>query len=71
MQAQTNGIRNLIMKEYLDQLIPLPMRSIQEEIAKGVSARMNEAQAIYKKAELDLNSAKRRIEAMLLGEVVV
>lgn len=68
MQAQTNGIRNLIMQEYLDQLIPIPSKVNQKRIATEILRRMDSARRLHAEAQTELESAKRRIEAMLLGE---
>jgi type I restriction enzyme, S subunit len=68
MQAQTNGIRNLIMQEYLDQLIPIPSKVNQMRIATEILRRMDSASRLHTEAKTELESAKRRIEAMLLGQ---
>lgn len=52
-------------------LIPVVDSLIQEKIVNEANRRMIEAESLRSKAELELKAAKRRIEAMLLGEVIV
>lgn len=70
MQAQTNGIRNLIMNEYFGQLIPIPDSQAQQRICKVVTDLMETAQALRVEAVLTLESSKLRIEASLLGDAL-
>ena len=37
MQSQTNGIRNLIMREYFNLPIPLPPLDVQQQIAAHIN----------------------------------
>ncbi len=67
MQSQTNGIRNLIMKEYLSQKIPLPNLEIQKEIASKIYAMRNEAKNLQENAKALLESTKKEIELMIIG----
>lgn len=48
--------------------IPLPDISIQQELVEHIKAIRQEAKRLRQQAEVELASAKRRIEAMLLGE---
>lgn len=68
MQSQTNGIRNLIMKEYLNIQIPLPPLEKQIEIANHISALRTQAKHLRLQAEIEFNSAKQTVEKMILGE---
>ncbi len=68
MQSQTNGIRNLIMSEYLHQLIPLPLRSKQEEIAEHVADIRARAKSLQLEAAQEIEEAKAKVERMILGE---
>ena len=52
-------------------MIPVVDSVLQEKIVGEANRRMIEAERLRSKAESELNSAKRRIEAMLLGEVTV
>lgn len=74
MQSQTNGIRNLIMREYFNQAIPLPFmedpqKSLkkQAEIAQHIHSLNVQAQVLQEKATLVLAEAKRQIERMIIG----
>jgi len=46
MQSQTNGIRNLIISDYLNQIIPLPPLGKQKEIANHISEIRAQAQKL-------------------------
>lgn len=67
MQSQTNGIRNLIIKEYLNQKIPLPPLAKQQEIADRITAIRNQAKQLQAEAKAGLEKAKAEIEAIILG----
>ncbi len=67
MQSQTNGIRNLIMREYWNQEIPIPSPEKQKEIATQFFNLKNEAQELFKNAELDFQQAKKEIEHLILN----
>ena len=60
-RLQTEDIENLLIPE-VDEVL-------QGEICAEAERRMIEADRLRQKAELELEKAKRRIEAMLLGEV--
>lgn len=68
MQAQTNGIRNLIVEEFLDQEIPLPKKEIQINIRDQILEQINRAKQLQQHAIKDLETAKHMIERMILGE---
>lgn len=51
--------------------IPVPPPEVQEQLAKHIESMRQEAQRIRSNALAELNATKRRIEAMLLGEVTV
>jgi len=67
MQSQTNGIRNLILNEYLNLPIPLPPLSKQKEIAEYITAIRLQAQKLKDKTKEVLDRAGREIENILLN----
>ncbi len=66
MQSQTNGIRNLIMSNYLNQEIPLPPIEKQNEIAEHITQLRNKAKQLQKEAVTELEKAKQEVEKMIL-----
>ena len=75
MQSQTNGIRNLIMSTYLNQNIVIPISENgiidiqkQTEIANRITAIREEAKKLQLEAINILETAKRDIEQMILGD---
>ena len=68
MQSQTNGIRNLIMRDYFNQIIPIPPVEKQTEIANHITNIRSKAKALQQQAKADLEQAKKEVEAMILGE---
>ena len=68
MQSQTNGLRNLILKEYFNQLIPLPPLEKQREISDKIAAIRAEAKRLEQEGEEILQSARQQVEEMILGE---
>lgn len=66
-----NTLPRLQTEDIEDLLIPVVDSDIQEKIVNEANRRMIEAENLRSKAELALKAAKRRIEAMLLGEVTV
>jgi hypothetical protein len=50
--------------------VPLPPLAKQKEIQRVVEGIRHQASSLRKQAETELENAKRRIEAMLLGELV-
>ena len=69
MQSQTNGIRNLIMRDYFNQTIPLPPIKKQTEIASHITSIRNQAKQLQQQAREELEQAKKEAEAMILGEL--
>ena len=67
MQSQTNGIRNLIMSNYFNQIIPLPPLDKQEEIAEHISGIREKAQMLKDKTAELLKEASKEIENILLN----
>ena len=75
MQSQTNGIRNLIMKEYLQQPIIVPITEFgdidinkQIEIADHIANIRLKAKQLQQEAKDTLEKAKLEVEKMILGE---
>ncbi|MFN3851677.1 MAG: restriction endonuclease subunit S [Spirosomataceae bacterium] len=68
MQSQTNGIRNLIMHEYLSIPVSLPPIEIQNEIAEHIRVIREKAKALENEAKELLETAKAEVERMILGE---
>lgn len=66
MQSQTNGIRNLIMGEYLGQSIVLPPMKKQKEIGLEANRRRFEAQRLAQEANSVLEEARNKVEEMIL-----
>lgn len=66
MQNQTNGIRNLIMNEYLNQIILVPNNHI--EIGKHIMCLKEKAKQCEDEAQQCIDSARSRIEQIILGE---
>lgn len=67
MQSQTNGIRNLILNEYLNLPIPVPTLDKQKEIAKHITGIRQQAQQLNDKTKELLKKASEEIEEILLG----
>jgi len=67
MQSQTNGIRNLIMREYFNIQAPLPPLEKQTEIADHIRAIRAKAKQLQHEAKAELEQAKSVIEKMILG----
>ena len=74
MQSQTNGIKNLIMSTYLNQNIVIPISENgiidiqkQTEIANRITAIREEAKKLQLEAINTLETAKKNIEQMILG----
>ena len=68
MQSQTNGIRNLILNEYFSLPIPLPPTEKQREIALHISEMRKKAKHLQMEAVNILESAKQKVEQLILGE---
>ena len=67
MQSQTNGIRNLIMKEYYDQIIVIPPLQKQQEIVNHISSIRQQAKALQEEGKAILEQAKKEVEQIILG----
>ena len=74
MQSQTNGIRNLIMKEYLQQPIIVPITEFgdidinkQIEIADHIANIRLKAKQLQQEAKDTLEKAKIEVEKIILG----
>src|SRR5690606_27594279 len=67
MQAQTHGIRNLKLAEYLIQPIPDAPYKVQQTVAAGVARRRAEARRLRAEAEQLWEQARADFEAALLG----
>ena len=68
MQSYTNGIRNLIMKEYFDMPIILPTMEVQQEIVDYIDSIQMTAKKLQKEAKNELKLAKEEVEKMILGD---
>lgn len=68
MQSQTNGIRNLIMQEYFDQIIVVPPLQKQQEIVNRIISMRQQAESLQQEGKEILEHAKRKVEAMIIGE---
>lgn len=68
MQTQTNGIRNLIMKEYLNLGIILPKMDKQKVIVKEILRKRKQASEIEKQADSIIEKANLQVKKLLLGE---
>jgi restriction endonuclease S subunit len=67
MQSQTNGIRNLILKEYFNLPIPIPPLDKQKEIAKHITNIRQQALQLREKTKEALQKASKEIEDILLN----
>ncbi|WP_185147143.1 restriction endonuclease subunit S [Chryseobacterium sp. KBW03] len=74
MQSQTNGIRNLIMRSYLEQNIVLPVDKKgnidlekQERIAEHIQNIRSKARNLQIEANEELEKAKQQIENIILN----
>jgi type I restriction enzyme S subunit len=67
MQAQTHGIRNLKLDEYLPQPIPIPGTKEQEKIIVEVTRRREDARRLRDEAQTLWDDARRLFEDALLG----
>jgi len=65
MQSQTNGIKNLIMKEFFAQEIPLPTLKEQQSIVEFAIKSAKNSQSLIKEAENETEKSLREIEATL------
>lgn len=67
MQSQTNGIRNLIIKEFLEQTIIEPPLAKQQEIADHIFAIRQQAKTLQAEGKAILENAKKEVEKMIIG----
>lgn len=67
MQSQTNGIRNLIMREYWNQQIVLPDTAEQQKISEKYFELKIKAQTLLKEADSEFQTSKEQIHALLLN----
>ena len=67
MQSQTNGIRNLIMREYWNQSIILPEKTKQKEIADTIYKMRAEAKKTEIEALQGFEQTKKEIEKLILA----
>lgn len=67
MQSQTNGIRNLIIKEYLEQKVVVPSLEKQQEISNHIAEMRLMAKRLQEEGESILENAKKEVEQMILG----
>lgn len=68
MQSQTNGIRNLILDEFLSQPIVVPPLEKQIEIANHIYELRQQAKTLQEEGKDILEQAKREVERMIIGE---
>lgn len=67
MQSQTNGIKNLIIKEYFEQAIVEPPLAKQQEIANHIYAIRQQAKQLQEEGKAILENAKKEVERMIIG----
>ena len=67
MQSQTNGIRNLIVKEFLEQTVIEPSLAKQQEIANHIYAIRQQAKRLQEEGKAILENAKKEVEQMIIG----
>ena len=65
MQSQTNGIRNLIMKEFFAQEIPLPPMEKQKEIIETISKLFSDAKKNINESETLNSNLQTEIEDIM------
>lgn len=68
LQSQTNGIRNLMIHRYLSLPVSLPTLAKQADIVAEITDLQNEAIALRAKAQHVLDTAKREVEKVILGD---
>ena len=68
LQSQTNGIRNLMIHRYLDLPVSLPPTDDQAKIVVEVQSLQSQATALRQQALQKLDTAKARVEQMILGD---
>lgn len=68
MQSQTNGIRNLIIKEFLDQNVVVPPIEKQRDIAAYIAKIRCKAKTLQEEGKAILENAKKEVEQMIIGK---
>ncbi len=68
MQSQTNGIRNLILDEFLSQPIVVPSPEKQQKIVDNVYAMREKAKSLQEEGKRILDLAKQEVERMIIEE---
>lgn len=68
MQSQTNGIRNLIIDEFLSQTVVVPLPQKQQEIVDYITDIRNKAKVLQQDGKNILENAKLNVERMIIGE---
>lgn len=66
MQSQTNGIRNLILDEFLSQPIVVPPIEKQQEIVDNVYAMREKAKTLQEEGKRILELAKQEVEQRIV-----
>lgn len=67
MQSQTNGIRNLIIDEFLSQTVIIPHSQKQQEIVNNIQNIHQRAQKLQNMGKVVLENAKLKVEQMIIG----
>lgn len=67
MQSQTNGIRNLIVNEFLSQTVVVPSQRKQQEIVNHIQSIRYQAKTLQEQGNSILENAKREVEKMIIG----
>lgn len=67
MQSQTNGIRNLILNEFLEQIVVVPSMEKQREIANQITIIRKKAKLLQEEGKNILENAKKEVEQMIIG----
>ena len=67
MQSQTNGIRNLITKEFLEQKVVVPPSGKQLEISSRIAEMRLKAKQLQEEGKAILENAKKEVERMIIG----
>ena len=68
VSRQIAGMTNINAEEVRELLIPTPDRRTQEQICKRVASIRIKARFLREQANMELQSAKREIESIILGE---
>ncbi len=69
MQSQTNGIRNLIMREYFTQSIVISNDlKVQKQISDKANKMRTDAKKLFEEANEELEKARQQVEKIILEE---